>query len=214
MHSQPIDVRRVESARATAFSQLVEIYTEAITPGGRKSVARLAEMIEQPAYFFLVCEQLERAVGFAIIRAFDGSGAALLEYLAVARDCRDYGIGSALLRKIMSLDAFSSRFLLAEVDSDKKASAERAECARRKRFYRRLGWKEIEQLDYIMPPVSDTPPPEMDMLVYSPALPAWIERERLRQWLECCYIEVYGQLSDDPRIHEMTSRLPEQLQLI
>lgn len=198
MQSKEIDVCRVESAHEAAFDQLVEIYTEAITPGGRKSIERLAEMTRQPAYFFLLGLQSERVVGFAIVRAFDGSDAALLEYLAVARDCRDHGIGSALLRQVMNLDAFSSRFLLAEVDSDKKLSADRAECSRRKQFYRRLGWKEIDELEYIMPPVSTTMPPAMDMLVCSRALPARIERERLRQWLECCYVEIYNQSADDP----------------
>lgn len=214
MQPQEVSVRRVLSARDAVFDQLVEIYTEAITPGGRKSIARLGEMIQDASYFFLAGLRSESVVGFAIIRAFDGSDAALLEYLAVARGCRDHGIGSALLRQIMNLDSLSSRFLLAEVDSDRKRSAEQAECTRRKRFYGRLGWKEIDQLEYIMPPVSDTSPPAMDMLVYSRALPAWIERERLRQWLECCYDEVYGQHADDPRIREMTSRLPAQLQLI
>jgi ribosomal protein S18 acetylase RimI-like enzyme len=214
MQSNEIDVCRVESAHEAAFDQLVEIYTEAITPGGRKSLERLAGMILEPSYFFLVGLESERVVGFAIVRAFDGSDAALLEYLAVARDCRDHGIGSALLRQVMNLDAFSSRFLLAEVDSDKKPSADGAECSRRKQFYRRLGWKEIDQLDYIMPPVSSTLPPEMDMLVYSRALPSPIEQERLRHWLECCYVEIYNQSANDPRIETMTESLPLQVQLI
>lgn len=214
MQPEEVSVRRVISAADTAFDQLVEIYTEAITPGGRKSIERLREMIQDVSYFFLAGLRPEGVVGFAIIRAFDGSDAAVLEYLAVARDCRDHGIGSALLRQIMNLDAFSSRFLLAEVDSDKKPSAEQAECARRKQFYGRLGWKEIDQLEYIMPPVSDTPPPAMDMLVYASALPVSIERERLRQWLECCYVQVYGQKADDPRIHQMTDRLAGLLRLI
>jgi ribosomal protein S18 acetylase RimI-like enzyme len=214
MQSKEIDVCRVESAREAAFDRLVEIYTEAITPGGRKSLERLAGMILEPSYFFLVGLESERVVGFAIVRAFDGSDAALLEYFAVARDSRNCGIGSALLRQIMHLDAFSSRFLLAEVDSDKRLSADQAECSRRKQFYRRLGWKEIDQLDYIMPPVSSTLPPEMDMLVYSRALPARIEQEHLRHWLECCYVEIYNQSANDPRIETMTESLPVQVQLI
>jgi hypothetical protein len=152
--------------------------------------------------------------GFQILRVLDGADAALLEYNAVASDRRNQGIGSELFQKIANLDVFASRFLLAEVGSDKKATPDQLERTRRKEFYRRLGWREVGQLGYLMPPVSTVLPPEMDMLVYAPALPAMIERDRLRHWLERCYIDVYGLSATDARIDAMISPLPEQVPLI
>jgi GNAT superfamily N-acetyltransferase len=209
-----IVVRRVNSIHDAAFDQLVEIYTEAISQGGRKSLERLAEMIQHPSYFFLVGLQSDRVIGFAILRAFDASDAALLEYLAVERSCRSHGVGSALLQSIANLDAFSSNFLLAEVDSDKNASTERSENTRRKQFYRRLGWKEVDQLSYIMPPVSNVQPPAMDMLVFKSRLPSHIDRDRIRQWLQHCYVDVYHQPATDSRINTMMNALPQKVALV
>jgi len=197
-----------------AFAAMMEIYTEANAPSERKSRERLAAMIQEPAYFFLVATESDRVVGFSIVRAFEGSDAALLEYTAVADDRRSQGIGSQLLSKTASVDALASKYLLAEVNSSKEPCPKQAAQIRRKAFYRRLGWRQIDQLHYIMPPVSELQPPAMDMLVYKRELPSSIERDRLRQWLQNCYVEVYGQSADDPRIEAMVGALPLDVPLV
>jgi hypothetical protein len=211
--SSPLELRRLHSLDDPAFAQLLEIYFEANDRSERKSLNRLAAMIQDPGYHFLAGMRSGLVTGFQILRVLDGADAALLEYNAVACDRRNQGIGSELFQRIANLDVFASRFLLAEVGSDKKATPDQLERTRRKEFYRRLGWREVDQLRYIMPPVSSALPPEMDMLVYAPALPAMIERDRLRHWLERCYIDVYGLSATDARIDAMISGLPEQVPL-
>ena len=212
--SSPLEVRRLHSLDDPAFAQLLEIYFEANDPSEQKSLDRLAEMIRETDYHFLAGMKSGLVAGFQILRVLDGADAALLEYNAVARDRRNQGIGGELFRRIANLDLFASRFLLAEVGSDKKATPDQAERTRRKQFYRRLGWREIERLDYIMPPVSSTLPPEMDVLVYARDLPTFIERDRLRHWLERCYVDVYELSATDVRIDAMISGLAEQVPLI
>ena len=214
IQSRQLDLRRLTSTHDPVFDQLFEIYTQANAPGERKSPERLAAMIEEPEYHFLAGMALGELAGFSILRCLHGSDAALLEYLAVAQDLRSEGIGSTLLAKTANLDAFASKFLLAEVNSDKKPGAEQAERTRRKAFYRRLGWREVQGFDYIMPPVASDLPAEMDMLVYKRELPPSIKRARLRHWLERSYIEVYHQSASDPRIEAMMSALPEPVPLI
>lgn len=212
--SSRLELRRLHSLHDPAFQQLLEIYFEANDPSERKSLERLGAMIQEPGYHFLSGMKSDRVAGFQILRLFDGADAALLEYNAVASDRRNQGIGSELFQRIANLEVFASKFLLAEVGSDKKATPDQSERARRKEFYRRLGWREIDRLGYIMPPVSSTLPAEMDMLVYKRDLPATIERGRLRDWLERCYVDVYGLSASDPRINAMISGLPEQVSLI
>ncbi len=153
-------------------------------------------------------------LGYAIVRALDDSDAALLEYMAVAPDRRSQGIGQQLFTEAANLAAGSSKFLLVEVDSDKLRNDDQADRIRRKMFYRRLGCKEIEGLDYIMPPVSTVLPGAMDVLIHGRQLPPHIERARIRRWLECCYVEVYGLSASDPRIETMVSGLPANVRLI
>ncbi|KAA6461045.1 GNAT family N-acetyltransferase [Acidobacteria bacterium AB60] len=214
MEPADIQVRRLESRHDPAFQALIEIYIEAHSASARKSIGQLESMLRQPQYFFLVGIRSEQVLGFSITRAFDGSDAALLEYFAVRQDCRGHGIGSTLLRGTCDFAELGGKFLLAEVDSDKEATEDHAERVRRKQFYRRLGWREVAQLEYIMPPVSSSLPPAMDILVYARELPGWLGRERLKNWLERCYAEVYGQSADDPRIAAMIRDLPRQVPLL
>jgi len=213
MPSPDLKIRRVCSAGEPAFDGLVAIYTEAHAENERKSPEKLEAMIRHPAYFFLVATELNQVVGFCILRVLHDSDAALLEYMAVARDRRKQGIGQRLFVETAESPPFSSKFLLAEVDSDKKNPADKGERIRRKAFYRRLGWREVDQLRYIMPPVSGALPPDMDMLVYKRDLPPHIERDRLRRWLERCYVEVYGMSANDTRIEGMVCALPAKVRL-
>ena len=214
MRSRELLVRRVRSVGEPAFDDLVAIYTEAHAQSERKSPEQLAAMIQRPGYFFLVAIESSVVVGFSIVRLFDKSDAALLEYMAVARDRRSEGIGRQLFAETANFGSVSSKFLLVEVDSNKKPSADQADRMRRKEFYRRLGCREVGELGYIMPPVSSVPPPEMDMLVYKGDLPPCIERTRVRQWLERCYVEVYGMSANDSRIDAMIHALPAKARLI
>ena len=209
-----LNVRRVSSVNEPAFDALIAIYAEAHAPSERKSPAQLASMLQQPGYSFLVANESNTVVGFSIVRLLGDSDAALLEYLAVARDCRSQGIGQQLFVETVNFEAVSSRFLLVEVDSDKTRTADHEDRLRRKRFYRGLGCREIDLLHYIMPPVATAPPPAMDMLVYKRDLPPHIDKARVRQWLECCYVDVYGMPANVLRIDVMVHELPENVQLI
>src|SRR6266700_8267890 len=119
MRSRELLVRRVRSVGEPAFDDLVRIYTEAHAASERKSPGQLAAMIQRPGYFFLVAIESSVVVGFSIVRLFDKSDAALLEYMAVARDRRSQGIGRQLFAETANFGSVSSKFLLVEVDSNK-----------------------------------------------------------------------------------------------
>jgi ribosomal protein S18 acetylase RimI-like enzyme len=214
MKADDLRVTQVNSVHESAFAALERIYTESLPESERKSPARLSIMLGDPSYRFLVATSSATVVGFSIVRIFDNSDAALLEYMAVAREHRSQGIGRILFSRTANFDCISSHFLLAEVDSDKMPSEDEADRFRRKAFYRGLGCKEVDQLRYIMPPVSTELPPDMDILVYKQDLPTFIERTRLKQWLQRCYVEVYGLSENDPRIETMIQGLPARVQLI
>jgi hypothetical protein len=168
-------------------------------------------MIERPEYLFLTVEDADVVVGFAIEIALAGSNAVLLEYIAVDAGRRGRGIGQLLFRAAAGWPEAHNRFLLVEVDSD---AALLPETADRKRFYRRLGCRQIDGLTYLMPPVSSAQPPLMDMLAYRRELPESVGKAQVRAWLAACYGQVYGVAENDPRIGAMVDELPETIRLI
>ncbi len=214
MDEQTLQLERVISAGEPAFAELLAIYTQAHPASERKSPSLLASMIQRPEYQFLAAAEAGRIVGFSIVLCFPGSDACLLEYMAVERSQRGRGVGQRLFSMTRSWDALEGRFLIAEVDSDKGTSPDRADRTRRKGFYRRLGCREVAGLNYLMPPVSGAAPPTMDLLVWRAEMPPSIPKLRLRGWLEAIYTQVYSQPATDPRIDFMLQGLPGEVDLI
>ena len=208
-----MNVHRVRSAGEPAFDGLSRVYTQALPASERKSMDALRAMIERPEYLFLVVEQADAVVGFAIAIALAGCDAALLEYMAVDEKQRGRGIGRLLFRAITGWPEAHDRFLLMEVDSGRVVCEDALDRARRKSFYRRLGCREIDGLGYVMPRVSAEEPPQMEMLVYRRDLPERVEKTRVRGWLDACYAQVYGQAVPDERIDAMLAELPDAVRL-
>lgn len=207
-------LRRLLSSAEPEFEGLLRIYFEAHPEGELKPPSALARMIERPEYVFLVLMQGASMAAFSITCWFSDSDAALLEYMAVDVERRSGGLGGQLFKETANYGAIAERFLLIEVDSDTQASGDRADLIRRKKFYRRLGCREIAGLRYIMPRVSSAAPPPMEMLVYRSALPETIDKVRIRAWLENCYSQVYQAPPDDRRIGLMLESLPGAVRLI
>ena len=187
-----VSVDRVKLASDPRFDDLVAIYREALPRSERKPAAKLAAMIAKPGYIFLVLLLDGKVAGFAIAVCFERTEACLIEYMAIAGKMRGQGLGNALFKSVVDLPEIRDRYLLAEVESEAAPSADHEDRVRRKRFYRKLGCREIEGLDYIMPAVSSSTPPAMNILVYRRELPMDISKAQLRGWLEDIYVMFIG----------------------
>ena len=207
-------VDRVKVASDPRFDELVAIYREALPRSERKPAAKLAAMIAKPGYIFLVLTLEGKVVGFAIAVCFERTEACLIEYMAIAGKMRGQGLGNTLFKSVVELAEIRDRYLLAEVESEVPPSADHEDRVRRKRFYRKLGCREIEGLDYIMPAVSSSTPPAMNILVYRRELPDDISKAQVRGWLEDIYVNVYWRSSSDLQIDTMLENLPERPRLI
>jgi GNAT superfamily N-acetyltransferase len=186
------------------------LYEEAIPASERKSRAQIASMMREPGYRFLAAFVAERLVGFAIVYRFRGERLSLLEYMAVDPAHRSQGIGGQLFRAALGLSDAETPLLL-EVDSDREPSEDHSQRVKRKRFYNRLGCREIAGLNYILP--IGQHPPGMNLLVHDPQCHD-LDRATVLHWLTLLYVEVYGCSASDPRIAVMAASLPEKIALI
>jgi len=212
--SNTLAVQRLQSAEDPGFQALLAMYRAGFPSSERKPDAQLAEMIARPDYLFLLVTLDGAAAGFSISLSLKRTDVFLLEYMAVDVDRRGHGLGRFLFRHLVEMPEQTGRHLLVEVDSDKLPSADRNDRVRRKRFYRNLGCREVEGFDYIMPPLSKSTPPAMDLMVYGRDLPEAMSKVMLREWVEDVYVSVYSQQPTDPKIHQMMENLPEHLRLI
>jgi GNAT superfamily N-acetyltransferase len=189
---------------------VLKVYEEAIPPSERKSADAVTCMLERPDYRVLGAFSDRRLVGFSIVYDFRELPLRLLEYMAVSSGWRGRGIGRRLFQELIPATKYADPMLL-EVDSDRVASADHELRAARKRFYKRMGCRELAGLTYQLP-LPGKPPP-MDILVLWPSQRR-VKRATIKEWVTALYVEVYAQSESDPRIPAMLASLPAQVPLV
>lgn len=216
-----VKLEQLKSSEGETFRQLYAIYAASIAAREQKREAWLAAMVEAPEYRVWVAKAGGLVRGFSILFVPVAGGFALLEYMAVAPDQRNHGLGAELFRRTVerAVDADERKLpVLLEVDSDREVCSDRALRTRREGFYRRLGCLRIAGLRYLMPLAGEGSPPEMDLLVYK-AEPlgrlaqSEIPRSEVQRWLETIYKDVYHCSPDDPRLALMMAGLPDPVLL-
>ena len=214
--AEPVKLEQLESSEGETFRQLYAIYAASIAAREQKPEGWLAAMIGAAEYRVWVAKAGGRVRGFSILFVPAAGGFALLEYMAVAPDQRNRGLGAELFRRTVEhavTPGGRGLPVLLEIDSEREASGDQAIRTRRERFYRRLGCLRLAGLHYFMPLAGEGAPPEMDLLVYSAEPLGRLGRSELRSWLETVYQSVYRCSPDDPRLERMVAELPDPVLL-
>jgi GNAT superfamily N-acetyltransferase len=213
---ESMKLEQLVSSEGETFRQLYAIYAASIAAREQKREGWIAAMIDAPEYRVWVAKADGRVRGFSILFVPAAGGFALLEYMAVAPEARNHGLGADLFRRTAEQAVTPEGRplpVLLEVDSDREDASDRALRTRRERFYRRLGCLRIAGLHYVMPLAGEGAPPEMDLLVYMAEPPGRLARSQVRLWLETIYRDVYHCPPDDPRLAQMLAGLPDPVLL-
>ena len=200
-------VRVLSDASADDFRQMLAIYQEAIEKSEQKPASAIARLVREPNYIVLVAGR-ENTISGCAMAFFPKSGTFwLLEYLATRRDLRSRGTGRQLFfaAKSAAQTRCPDRPCIIEADQPHGQVTPANDPVRRLRFYRTLGCRTIQGLDYILPLATAGQPPPMQLLVHGLDEQTRLPRETIEEWLNALYTEVYDQQTDDPRIGKMLS---------
>jgi GNAT superfamily N-acetyltransferase len=214
--AEAVELEQLKSCDGETFRQLYGIYTTSIVAREQKPEAWIGAMIGAPEYRVWVAKEGGLVRGFSIVFNSAAAGFALLEYMAVAPEQRNRGLGRELfLQSVAFAVTPHGRKLpvLLEIDSDREASNDRAMRTRREQFYRRLGCLRIAGLRYLMPLPGEGASPEMDLMVYATERLDRLARGEVQRWLETIYRDVYHGSPDDPRIGQMLRDLPDPVRV-
>jgi GNAT superfamily N-acetyltransferase len=209
-------LEQLKSCSGSSFRELYEIYASSIAAREQKPEAWICAMVGAPECKVWVMKGAGRVTGFSIVFLPPAERFALLEYMAVAPEWRNRGVGSGLFKQTVERAVSAERPslpILLEVDSDRQAGADQQIRTRRQRFYRRLGCVRISGLRYILPLSGEGPPPEMDLMVYSAKPLRQLAKTELERWLKTIYRDVYRCSSDDPRIDQMLHDVSDPVRL-
>jgi ribosomal protein S18 acetylase RimI-like enzyme len=208
-------VEQLKSCDEPVFRELYEIYAASIAAREQKPEAWICGMVRAPEYRVWVLKGDGRVLGFSILFLPPAHRFGLLEYMAVAPEHRNRGVGSTLFRQSMQrADTQGGNLpVLLEVDSDREVCGDHSIRTRRQRFYRRLGCLRISGLHYILPLSGEGRAPEMDLLVYSAVPVRQVPKSELEGWLKTIYRDVYHCPADDPRIAQMLRNVSDPVRL-
>lgn len=197
------------------FDELYAIYSSSFPRSEQKQKEELLQMLCSADYTIFTTKIDSKIVGFCAVFHSSKTSFFLIEYMAVKSELRGVGVGRELflhVKKQMA-KAYGAKPLLVEIDSPDKKSTEWEIREKRERFYRKLGCRIIEPLDYILPIKSEERAPQMKLLLHHDEL-ANISNKLLKEWLESLYVLIYGCQKDDERIGEMLLGAPKILKLI
>jgi len=197
--SAPLEFARLVRPGAEEIAAIGRIYEEAIPPAERRATSFLAEAFGSPRYSIFVAREGGQILGFAVL--FGGQGFFLLEYMAIHREHRARGIGGDLCRCVQAdvLREEGAGVLLAEVEADDWDAPDLDVRRKRKRFYRRLGFKDLAGLGYILPlPGAEAMEP-MHLMVCGVEGDR-VARDAVYGWVSQIYAGVYGCGPRDPRL--------------
>lgn len=200
----------VSDISSADFIHAMEIYLESFPENERQPLDKIKYRVQQGFYKLITAKRDKAMAGFSLLCPFRDLHFGLLDYMGVAKDHRNLGIGSRLFRKTcksLKRDA-PSDFLLLEVE-DPACGAEAAKALRLRRvsFYERLGAVVVANFRYIMPPLAGNSPTDMLLMVYPASDQVSMTSEALADVVTAVYEKVYEKGTDDIYLCEMLQNL-------
>ena len=202
---------RLDSGVADRFA---EIYELSFPPSERDDTADLVASIAAGERLCYIARRNEELIGFAVAFSLDGLSVALLEYLAVAPQERNAGVGGALLthlRTNLGSDGGAVGMVL-EVDPPEEADGDESTLRERRiGFYLRHGASVVRCAPRYRTPnlerEDETVPFALLWVPLSTEAPAELAGSHLRRCVEAILTESYELSRDDPLVREVVDDL-------
>jgi ribosomal protein S18 acetylase RimI-like enzyme len=202
---------RLDSGLADRFA---EIYELSFPPSERDDTADLLASIGAGERLCYIARRDGELIGFAVVFSLDGLSIALLEYLAVAPQERDAGVGGALLthlRTNLGSDSGATGMVLEVEPPDEAHGEEGTLRERRLGFYLRHGATVVECAPLYRTPnlegKDETVPFTLLWVPLSSGASAELAGTQLRRCVEAILTESYELSRDDPLVREVVDDL-------
>jgi GNAT superfamily N-acetyltransferase len=189
-----------------ARAEFVRIFEESFPPEEREDTGSLLASIAAGSLVGLRADEGGSLVGLAVVSGLPVPGVNYLEYLAVAPERRNLGVGGVLLRRLGPLGGTGTVF---EVEAVAAAEGEERELRRRRvAFYERHGAVEVDA-EYRAPRL-DGPGELPFTLMWLPGRegPPRLEGDLLRAAVAAVLTHGYGLDGDDPLVVGVMAGLP------
>ncbi|KPQ32883.1 MAG: putative acetyltransferase [Phormidium sp. OSCR] len=207
----PVMFQRIDSSQHQATAAALAIYEEAFPLSEQIPRSLVEDRIDSGVYELWVGQRGQEVVFMAILYTLRDSDLVLLGYIATHPEARNQGIGSRFFRQVLTALQERDRYLLLEVELPNEADPM---TQRRYGFYQRLGALFLQDVRYILPPLSGGEPTEMCLAIAPGYKTPTLAGDRVRQLLCQLFQEVYERPLSDPLLQTCWQDVPETVYLV
>jgi ribosomal protein S18 acetylase RimI-like enzyme len=200
--SSRLSFSRVERYGSRRFRDAMRIYVVEFPRESRLSIHRIRALLKERDYQLIVAEEEGRVLGFALIWLCRRPALVHLDYIAIARQWKGKGIGTALYGWLIKhLQELSPRASLLTLEVDAELIA----------FYQRSQTRLLREVSYLFPgPLGPVP---MQLMVYDAQDRGTLDRKTVRGMIRALYCGLHRRQPTDSSLRFCLSRLPAQIAL-
>jgi GNAT superfamily N-acetyltransferase len=193
------------------FLEAMSIYVNSIPPSERQKIDMVKERVTARKEHLLIGSLSGEVVCMALVWPLQNSDFILLDYMAVKEKYRNQGIGTSLIKSILSEYCTNNRSIIVEVEDPKEAEKETR--SKRVAFYRKNGAKELENVPYLLPPLQGIASTKMILMLFSNNENAIMEGIVVKKLIIRIYAELYCREANDPLLSSFIDLIPSTVYL-
>lgn len=206
--------KEVKDTASFEFQEAMKIYVASFPENERRPIASIESTLRGGKGNLIIGQMDDRIVLMSVICPLDGTSFLFGEYLAVAPEFRGRGIGERFIKSIFGLlqdDEFN--YILVDIENPYREVDEAK--IRRFKFYKRLGFKELKDMWYTMPPIYGTTSAEMILMAYSRKGDDYLDGKLMSDAIRLIFQKLYNRGADDEFLELiLKEKVPERVELI
>jgi GNAT superfamily N-acetyltransferase len=212
----PIKITDIHSPQ---FAESIRLYEHSFPPYETRATEKIKEMLrcDNNYHLFASLGIDNKVIGISLMYTFKDLGFGLLDYMAVTPDCQNKGIGTEIFK--FTLDEFKSHIpngigLLLEIQKENIPDLEETERKKRVKrinFYKQLGVKNLEGVNYLLPPLQpNSQTEEMYMMIRPVMKTLYLSKESTTGVIDAIYSRIY-EYKDGNLLDTVVHRIPEKI---
>ena len=192
------------------FQMAMKLYHSSFPDNERQTEETIISRIESGNSRLFAGIFNEQVVSMGILWNFSTIDFVLLDYLAVDEKMRQQGLGSRFFRFLAEVVCLENKSMVLEVE-DPAFGENHTERKKRVLFYLKNGAFLLQDVPYILPPLDNTTPTHMLLMVYPFKKNPHFTCEEIKRLILFLYSELYNRTEKDVLFKSFINKLPPKI---
>jgi len=200
--------KQINDVDTNDFFKAMEIYTEAFPSCERHDITVIQKRVRMKINYLYIGYLNHEIVFFALLYPIKQTAFTLLDYMATDSKYRGRGIGKQFIRYLISMLKENHIHYLMEVE-DPREGTNRIQRKIRIQFYTKFGAKTLENVQYIIPPLSGETATPARLMILSASNQTAISGKQVKNLITEIYHNLYPSKEYEKYLHKIVENIPD-----